>query len=321
MCAVRVDQLSFAERVGRAPALKASRDALPFAFEIHVVDAIAGDRGLVDGGRHVEPAPSALAEQRQGEHHRRDRQSQRSALEEDGERLLAGRRVSGVRSRASSGGSEAIGGAGRSSGSGLIALIWSSRSVCITEPPKQWFGRSRRPIPRGRAHWQDRRRARYRRTRSARGLISSTPAASSLLRPSQARSSNSSRSLSLRLASACPSRVSPAVGERRPGRGGVHVRVHFQALAQRALTRAAAALVGQRAAGHAQEPDPLPPARNLLEPAPGDQEDLGEHVVGVRPRRTPSRVAQNRTGMGLIQRLETFVGRHRHVDVRLGPVC
>ena len=124
-----------------------------------------------------------------------------------------------------------------------------------------------------------RRRARCRRTRRARGPTPSTWAASSLLRPSQARSNSSSRSLSLRLQR--PSEPSLAGG----GNGGRAVRrprVHGEALAQRALTRACAALVGQHAAGDAEQPDALLSARNLLQPAPGDQEDLGEHVVGVR---------------------------------------
>ena len=166
-----------------------------------------------------------------------------------------------------------------------------------------------------------RRRARCRRTRSARGPISSTRAASSLLRPSHARSSSSSRSLSLSLPSARPSRVSPAVGNGDTGVGWAPGRVHGEALAQRALTRASAALVGQHAAGDAEQPDPLLGARNLLQPAPGDQEDLGEHVVGVRAGGTPARVAQHRGGVAFIQRLETLLGRHRDVDVRLGRIC
>ena len=97
--------------------------------------------------------------------------------------------------------------------------------------------------------------------------------------------------------------------------------MHGEAFAQRALTCTAATLVGQRAARDAEQPDPLLGARNLLEPAPRDEEDLGEHVVGVRSSGTPARVAQHRAGVGVIQRLETFVGRHCDVNVRVGPIC
>ena len=83
----------------------------------------------------------------------------------------------------------------------------------------------------------------------------------------------------------------PGLARRREGRlGRRRARGHVlcEAFAERALTTASAALVGQRAASHAQQPDALVCTRDLLEPAPRDHEDLGEHVVGIRTGGAPT---------------------------------